>query len=58
MPSSLPVLYTEAEAAAYLGIASVTLRRIRSGGEIAYIVLGKSPRYTERQILDYLEREI
>ncbi|WP_448098140.1 helix-turn-helix domain-containing protein [Luteibacter yeojuensis] len=56
---SLPHLYSEAEAAEYLGITELTLYRWRKAGKIACMMVGKSPRYSEQHILDYLKaREI
>jgi len=51
---TLPRLWTEAEAAEYLGVTELTLYRWRKRGLIACIMVGKSPRYTEQHITDYL----
>lgn len=51
----LPHLYTEAEAAEYLGVNELTLYRWRKRGQIACIMVGKSPRYTDQHITDYLK---
>lgn len=51
----LPHLYSEAEAADYLGVTELTLYRWRKRGLIACIMVGKSPRYTEQHITDYLK---
>jgi len=53
----LPELYTEAVAASYLGIAEITLRRIRARNLIGYIRIGKAIRYTETHLLEYLEKQ-
>lgn len=53
-PNALPRLLSEAEAAAYLCISDVTLRRIRARGEIAHIRIARKAKYTEQQLLDYL----
>lgn len=53
----LPELYTEAIAASYLGIAEITLRRIRTRNMIGYIRIGKAIRYTENHLLKYLEKQ-
>ncbi|GEM_PF-2121113 len=53
----LPELYTEAVAASYLGIAEITLRRIRARNLIGYIRIGKAIRYTETHLLEYLEQQ-
>ncbi len=53
----LPELYTEAIAASYLGIAEITLRRIRTRNLIGYIRIGKAIRYTENHLLEYLEQQ-
>jgi excisionase family DNA binding protein len=51
----LPHLYTEAEAAEYLGVNELTLYRWRRRGQIACMMVGKSPRYTDQHITDYLK---
>lgn len=51
---TLPRLYSESEAAEYLGVTELTLYRWRERGLIACIMVGKSPRYTEQHITDYL----
>jgi excisionase family DNA binding protein len=51
---TLPRLYSEAESAEYLGVTELTLYRWRKRGLIACIMVGKSPRYTEQHVLDYL----
>ena len=51
----LPHLYSEAEAAEYLGVTELTLYRWRKRGTIACIMVGKSPRYTDQHITDYLK---
>lgn len=53
----LPELYTEAFAAEYLGVAEITLSRIRKRGEISHIRVGKAIKYTEHQLLKYLEQQ-
>ena len=53
----LPELYTEAVAASYLGIAEITLRRIRTRNLIGHIRIGKAIRYTENHLLEYLEQQ-
>ena len=51
----LPHLHSEAEAAEYLGVTELTLYRWRKAGKIACIMVGKSPRYTDQHITDYLK---
>jgi excisionase family DNA binding protein len=51
----LPHLYAEAEAAEYLGVTELTLYRWRKAGKIACIMVGKSPRYTDQHITEYLK---
>jgi len=51
---TLPRLWTEGEAAEYLSVTELTLYRWRKRGLIACIMVGKSPRYTEQHITDYL----
>ncbi|MNM48482.1 Helix-turn-helix domain protein [compost metagenome] len=53
----LPDLYTEAFAAAYLGVAEITLRRIRKRGHIGHVRVGKFIKYTEHHLLKYLEQQ-
>lgn len=53
----LPELYTEAVAASYLGVAAVTLRRIRKRGHIDHVRIGKAVKYTEHHLLKYLEQQ-
>lgn len=54
---SLPKLYSEADAATYLKVADVTLRRFRRAGKIGYIRIGKAAMYTEHHLLKYLEQQ-
>ena len=51
----LPALLTEAEAAEYLGISAITLRRMRTRRLIAFIKIGKAPKYTELHLQQFLE---
>lgn len=53
----LPELYAEAAAASYLGIAEITLRRIRKRRQIGHIRIGKAVKYTETHLLEYLEQQ-
>lgn len=53
----LPDLFTEAVAASYLGVAEITLRRIRKRGHIGHLRIGKAIKYTEHHILKYLEQQ-
>ncbi len=57
----LPEAFTEAKAAELLtaagwDISERTLRRAREKGEIAFRMIGGKVRYTEADLLDYLER--
>lgn len=52
----LPHLFTEAEAADYLGVSEITLRRHRTKGQIGFIRIGKFIKYTETHLLKYLEQ--
>ncbi|QGW65926.1 helix-turn-helix domain-containing protein [Lysobacter soli] len=52
----LPTLFTEEEAAAYLGVAEITLRRHRTAGKIGFIRIGKFIKYSETHLLKYLEQ--
>lgn len=54
---TLPRLLREADAAAQLRISVVTLRRIRSRGEIAHVRIGRKAMYAEQHLLEYLERQ-
>lgn len=51
----LPALYSEREVADYLQISVITLARYRKAGEIACIMVGSTPRYSESHIKEYLE---
>ncbi|WP_430539683.1 helix-turn-helix domain-containing protein [Luteimonas terrae] len=51
---ALPRLLSEAEAAAYLEISEITIKRIRARGEIAHVRIGRKTRYTEQHLLEYL----
>lgn len=53
----LPRLLAERQAAEYLGIAEVTLRRRRTAGQIGFIRIGRQARYTEHHLLNYLEQQ-
>jgi excisionase family DNA binding protein len=51
----LPHLYTEAEAAEYLQVTELTLYRWRKRGIISCVMVGKSPKYTDQHITDFLK---
>lgn len=52
---NLPRLYTEVEAATYLGITPRTLARLRRAEEIGHIVVAdRRYRYTEAHLLQFL----
>ena len=51
----LPVLLTEKTAAARIGVSLTTLQRHRRAGAIECTKIGRCVKYTEQQILDYLE---
>lgn len=53
----LPELYTEEEAAAYLGVSEITLRRRRTAGELGFMRIGRAIKYTETHLLKYLEQQ-
>lgn len=53
----LPYLYSEAEAAEYLGVSEVTMARIRKRGDIGHTMIARRPKYTESHLLDYLEQQ-
>lgn len=55
--SELPKLFTEAQAASYLGVAEITLRRQRAAHRIAYVRIGRQARYTEAHLLSYIEQQ-
>ena len=56
MTDNLPRLLTEDEAAAYLGINSRTLARLRLAGKIEYVRISERRfRYLESQLLTYLK---
>lgn len=50
----LPRLLSEAEVAEYLGVTVLTVYRWRRAGVIGCHMVGKSPRYTEQHVIDYL----
>ncbi|MEW9573801.1 helix-turn-helix domain-containing protein [Rhodanobacter sp. Si-c] len=51
----LPRLYTETEAAEYLGKSVITLRRWRRQGRLESIKIGQSTRFTETHLLACLK---
>lgn len=53
----LPELYTEEDAAAYLGVSEITLRRRRAAGELGFMRIGRAIKYTETHLLKYLEQQ-
>ncbi|MAW79913.1 MAG: hypothetical protein CMI63_06715 [Parvularcula sp.] len=53
----LPALLTEKEAAARLRIHLATLQRIRRRGEIRFKRVGRSIRYREDWLAEYVERD-
>lgn len=56
-PPQLPKLYSEAEVQSLWGdiFATRELRRARQKGEISYYDMPKGPRYSEAQLVEYLE---
>ncbi len=53
---ALPRLYTEIEAAEYLGVRPETLQRERRAGDIGYITVARREyRYREDHLREYLE---
>lgn len=50
----IPYLMTEPQAARLLGIATNTLRGIRTRGEISFRLVGKRAKYTQADIDRYL----
>ena len=56
-PLRLPPLYTEEEAAKALGISIDTMRRERKAGNIGHTMIGGRPRYTEPQLIAYIDRK-
>lgn len=55
--SALPVLYTEAEAAEYLGVSKMTLQRMRRRGDLKFIRVGGRAKYKQSNLLDFLESQ-
>lgn len=53
---TLPTLLTESEAASRLGMSLSTLRNERRAGRIGYTRIASMVRYTERDLLDYINR--
>ncbi len=53
---SLPVLLLESEVAERLRCSKVTVRRLRSTGQLAYIP-GRPIRISEADLADYIERQ-
>lgn len=49
-------LYTEREAAKWLGVCPRTLRAIRASGEIPYVRLGRAVRYDLDDLRAYVAR--
>jgi excisionase family DNA binding protein len=56
-PLHIPNLMTEREAAGALGVSLDTLRRLRRRNAISFTMIGGRVRYTEAQLLAYIERE-
>ncbi|MBS1790512.1 MAG: helix-turn-helix domain-containing protein [Acidobacteria bacterium] len=50
----VPVTFSEAEVAERLGISRVTAWRLRRAGKLSYYRVGRSIRYGERHIAEYL----
>ncbi len=58
MAHHLPRLYTEQEAAEYLGVSARTVARLRTAGKIGSIeVADRRHRYLEEHLLAYLGRQ-
>lgn len=55
--SALPRLYTEAEVAEYLGLAVITLRRMRRRREIEFVKVGGKIKFTEAHLKKYLDKQ-
>lgn len=52
---AIPKLLTERDTAERIGISLSTLQRLRKTGRIECLRIGRRVKYTEHQILDYLE---
>lgn len=48
------ITFSEAEVAERLGISRITAWRLRRAGKISYYLIGRSIRYGERHIAEYL----
>ncbi|MEP4990684.1 MAG: helix-turn-helix domain-containing protein [Paracoccaceae bacterium] len=57
MVETLPQLFTEKEAAEYLGCSISTIRRERRLGRIGCTYVGRRPRYTTSILNDYLQNQ-
>lgn len=47
-------LYTEKDVAAMLAVSVRTVRRLKNTGELGYVKVGGSTRYSEKEIARYL----
>jgi excisionase family DNA binding protein len=54
--SQLPQLWTDSEVAEYLGCSERTIARWCVQGEIGYVMVGRRRYFTDKHILEYLER--
>lgn len=52
--TQLPILPTESEAAEYFGVTELTLYRWRKAGRIGFYMVGKSPKFSEAHIAEFL----
>lgn len=49
-------LLTEEEAASFLNVHPQTLRKVRARGQIAFVRIGRSIRYSKEEVVSFVER--
>ena len=54
--TALPKLYTESEAADRLRVCSRTLRKARQTGDLPFVRIGRSIRYSDSDLAQFIER--
>jgi excisionase family DNA binding protein len=53
--SELPRLYTESQVAEYLSVSVRTVKRFRRAGQLKYVAVGGSARFTDAQIRAFIQ---
>ena len=54
--NTMDSLVTTKQAAAMLGVCAKTIRRLRDAGQLRAVLVGRSVRYVQKDIVSFIER--